>query len=102
MTGPMEIQDALSKTEIARRLNQIQKIGSEMEQRQAASLIKQKTTSNAGRTRRTDKTDLLIIGENKERKDKRYKQPSKSNSDDLETDRDAEDDADREHLDLKV
>ena len=40
MVQPLELSDALSKAELVGKLNQIQKAAPEMEQRQAASILK--------------------------------------------------------------
>jgi hypothetical protein len=72
MVEMADIADNLAKTELIRRLNQLQKANPEMEQRQATSTVRQKTSADAERTHESMKSDLLIItGDKKEQEEKR-------------------------------
>ena len=55
MIRPVELADTLSKTELVGKMCQIQKAGSEMEQRQAQSILKAKTTGDAEKTKEAEK-----------------------------------------------
>jgi len=98
---PLEIADTLSKTELVGKMYQIQKAGSEMEQRQAQSILKEKTTGDAEKTKQAEKSDLLVIGKDKPNEEgkKKYKKSEKEPDDD---DQDVTDENPPEHLDLKV
>ena len=47
MVRPIEIADMLSKTELISKINQKLKANSEMEQRQAETILKKKTTAES-------------------------------------------------------
>jgi len=101
MVQPLELSDALSKAELVGKLNQIQKAAPEMEQRQAASILKEKTTAEPGRTHQSEKSDMLIISGDKKRKEEK-----RGYRDDQEDDDEGDQDGGRkkkaEHLDLKI
>ncbi len=99
MIRPVELSDNLSKTEVAGKINQIQKAHSEMEQRQVAAAIKDKATVDAERTHETEKTDLIIISKDKEKQEEKNKDKKK---DDQRKDEESEPGSPPEHLDLKA
>jgi hypothetical protein len=101
MVRPIDLQDNLSKTQAAELMNQIQKAHGEMGQRQVADALKEKAQADLGRTKASEKSDMLIIRE--EQKRERREQTHKGKEDDRK-----ENDDDREpgeesssHLDLK-
>mgnify|MGYP001768429257 CR=1 FL=1 len=99
MIRPVELSDALSKAEVAGKINQIQKAGPEMDQRQVAMAIREKATVDAEKTHDLEKTDLIII--NKDKQDQ--EQNRKKKKEEKESDRDDEDEQPPlEHLDLKA
>jgi hypothetical protein len=61
MVQSSDIAGVLSSTEFVAKMKQKLKAAPEMEQRQAASEVKRKISSEAERTKETDKSDLLII-----------------------------------------
>jgi len=81
MVRPIDLQDNLSKTQAAERMNQIQKAHGEMGQRQVADTLKKKASADMARAKASEKTDMVIIRkekdkekqENKERKRKEDK-----------------------------
>ncbi len=101
MIRPVELSDALSKAEVAGKLSQMQKAHSEMEQRQVAAALKEKTNIDAEKTHETEKSDLVII--NKDRQNKEEKKKDRKKDDGPEE----EDEGDEKvppapHLDLKA
>jgi hypothetical protein len=101
MVQPLEIADTLSKTELVRKFKQIQKAASEMDQRQAASILKEKKTTDPERTKESEKSDLLVItGEKQTGHEK--KGPRKDASRKKEQNRDDAEKESPEHLDLKA
>jgi hypothetical protein len=101
MVNPMDIADTLSKTELVRKMYQTQKAGSEMEQRQAQSVLKEKTTGDAEKTKEAEKSDLLVISKDKP-KDEDKKKYKKSEKEPDEKDQEGAEDNPPEHLDLTV
>lgn len=99
MIRPVELSDNLSKTEVAGKINQIQKAHSEMEQRQVAAAIKDKATVDAERTHETEKSDLIIISKDKQKQEEKNKDKKK---DDQRKDDESEPGPPPEHLDLKA
>lgn len=101
MVQPLEIADTLSKTELVRKFKQILKAASEMDQRQAASILKEKKTTDPERTKESEKSDLLVITKEKqagqEKKGPRKDGSNKGDQDGDDTDREPPD-----HLDLKA
>jgi hypothetical protein len=101
MIRPVELTDALSKAEVAGKMSQIQKAHSEMEQRQVASALKEKTTIDAERTHEAEKTDQVIINKDKQnQEEKKNKQGKDKESGDQPDDEKTEDPP--AHLDLKA
>ncbi len=101
MIRPVELTDALSKAEVAGKINQIQKAHSEMEQRQVASALKEKINVDAEKTHRLEKSDIVIINQDKQNDEKKKREKKQ--------DKDSEKDSDQneslpsqEHLDLKA
>jgi len=99
MIRPVELSDNLSKTEVAGKINQIQKAHSEMEQRQVAAAMKEKATVDAERTHETEKSDLIIINKDKQKQDEQKKEKKK---DENRKDGEEESSPPPEHLDLKA
>jgi hypothetical protein len=99
MIRPVELSDALSKTEVAGKINQIQKASSEMEQRQAASIMKEKIATDAERTHQSEKSDLLVISKDKEKESKGKKEQNAKENPERKSGSEEEN---PEHLDLKV
>ena len=101
MVQSLEIADTLSKTELVRKFKQIQKAASEMDQRQAASILKEKKTTDPERTKESEKSDLLVITRERqagqEKKSPKRDGSSKGKRDGKDTDREPP-----EHLDLKA
>nr|MBN2278319.1 hypothetical protein [candidate division Zixibacteria bacterium] len=101
MVQAIELADALAKTELVRKHDQIQKAGSEMDQRQAASSLKEKTAAGTEKAQEAEKSDLVIISKDqeKEKEKKKFKKGEYREGDD-----DSEDDGTDEprHLDLKA
>jgi hypothetical protein len=99
MIRPVELSDNLSKTEVAGKINQIQKAHSEMEQRQAAAALKEQATVDAERTHETEKSDLIIINKDKQKQEEQKKDKKK---DEERKEGDEETSQPPEHLDLKA
>jgi len=100
MIQPVELTDALSKAEVAGKINQIQKAHSEMEQRQVASALKEKINTDAEKTHELNKSDLVIINQDKENKEKN-KEKKKDKESEQESAEDQPNPA-AQHLDLKA
>jgi hypothetical protein len=100
MVRPIDLQDNLSKTQAAERMNQIQKAHGEMGQRQVADALKEKALENMEKTKAGEKSDMVTIREEQKRKqDDRDKEKQYERKKD---DSDHNDDADSSpHLDLK-
>ena len=95
----MEIADVLSKTEIVAKLKQMKKASAEMEQRQASSIVKEKSTADPKRTKEPGKSDLLIITKDKDSGEEKKK--FKKNDDEEQSDnRDEQDESSPGHLDV--
>lgn len=78
MVRPIDLQDNLSKTQAAERMNQIQKAHGEMGQRQVADALKEKTSANMEKAKASEQMDMVIIRQDQEkgeseRRDKRRK-----------------------------
>jgi len=101
MVEPLDIADTISKTELVRKMYQTQKAGSEMEQRQAKSILKEKTAGDAEKTKETEKSDLLVISQDKP-KDEDKKKYKKNEKEPDENDQEEAEDEPPEHLDLTV
>jgi hypothetical protein len=81
MVQPIEIADTLSKTELVAKLNQKLKAASEMEQRQAETILKQKQAAESQTAGQTEKTDLVVI--NADREKGKEKKKFKHNEEDI-------------------
>lgn len=94
---PIELQDNLSKTQAAEKVNQIQKAHSEMEQRMAANALKEKSASGMEKPHEAEKMDMVII-----HKDDEKEEEKKKNQEKKEEQEETEDQAGRkpDHLDL--
>jgi hypothetical protein len=97
----LEILDALSKTELVGKMKQILKAIPEMEQRQAATILREKTSISAEKTQESEKSDLLVISKDKQEEEekKKYKKGKQSSGD---GDEEPGEDDKSEHLDLKA
>lgn len=96
MVRPIDLQDNLSKTQAAERMNQIQKAHGEMGQRQVADALKERTTAEAEKTRASEKTDMVIIRKDQEKENRRRKEKHDRNEKREEAEKESP-----EHLDLK-
>jgi hypothetical protein len=96
MVRPIDLQDNLSKTQAAERMNQIQKAHGEMGQRQVADALKEKTSADMEKTKASEKTDMVII-----RKEKNKDNPDQKGQKDKKNDREQSEGESTDHLDLK-
>ena len=71
MVRPIDLQDNLSKTQAAERMNQIQKAHGEMGQRQVADALKEKTTADLEKPKASEKTDMVIIRDEQKKEQER-------------------------------
>lgn len=96
MVRPIDLQDNLSKTQAAERMNQIQKAHGEMGQRQVADALKEKASADMEKAKASEKTDMVIIRKDREKgeADREDKRQKKENADQSE-------DQPQDHLDLK-
>jgi len=67
MVRPIDLQDNLSKTQAAERMNQIQKAHGEMGQRQVADALREEALENLKKTKASEKSDMVIIRKDQER-----------------------------------
>lgn len=67
MVRPIDLQDNLSKTQAAERMNQIQKAHGEMGQRQVADALKEKALEDLKRAKASEKSDMVVIRKDQER-----------------------------------
>ena len=97
MVRPIDLQDNLSKTQAAEKMNQIQKAHGEMAQRQVADALKEKASAELEKAKAGEKTDMVIIRkeQDKEKSDRRDKKRKDDARDQAETQT-------PDHLDLKV
>jgi hypothetical protein len=100
MVRPIDLQDNLSKTQAAERMNQIQKAHGEMGQRQVADALKEKVLEDLSKTKASQKGDMVTIRDEQKRKqDDREKE---QNEDREKKDSDQHEDEDSSpRLDLK-
>jgi hypothetical protein len=99
MVRPIDLQDNLSKTQAAERMNQIQKAHGEVSQKQAAEAIKARTMAEMEKPTASEQTDMVIIRKEQEKekkKDDHGRKPSDQDPDEEEQDESSE------HLDLKA
>jgi hypothetical protein len=101
MIQPVELSDALSKAEVAGKMNQIQKAHSEMEQRQVAAALKEKNNIDAEKTHELDKSDLVIIEKDKQNQEEKNKDKKKEDESGKES-ADENQPQPPEHLDVKA
>lgn len=97
MVRPIDMQDNLSKTQAAERMNQIQKSSGEIGQRTAANALKARTQAELEKTRASEKTDMVIIHHDKE-KDQKEEQDQQKKKDEPEESGETT----PEHLDLQA
>jgi len=97
MVRPIDMQDNLSKTQAAERMNQIQKSSGEIGQRAAANALKVRTQAEMERTRASEKPDMVIIhpDEEKENQEEQDKKKKKDDADESE-------ETPPDHLDLQA
>jgi len=97
MVRPIDMQDNLSKTQAAERMNQIQKSSGEIGQRTAANALKARTQADLERTRASEKTDMVVIrhDQEKEKQEEQDKKKKKDESDEPE-------ESPPDHLDLQA
>ena len=100
MVRPIDLQDNLSKTQAAERMNQIQKAHGEMGQRQVADALKQKALEDMKRAKASEKSDMVVIrkDQKRENREQAHREKRDERKDDEGNDRD--DDA-SPRLDLK-
>lgn len=96
MVRPIDLQDNLSKTQAAERMNQIQKAHGEMGQRQVADALKEKASADMERAKASEKTDMVIIREEQKKKDSDEKEKRDKKGARNQSENDS-----AEHLDLR-
>jgi len=101
MVRPVEIADTLSKTELIAKLFQMRKASSEMEQREAATVVEKKTIADAERTKEPEKSDLIVISKDMKEEEEKKRQPKKEKMAGGEN-QDETDDKPPDHLDVKA
>jgi len=101
MVRPIDLQDNLSKTQAAERVNQIQKAHGEMGQRQVADALKEKASAETERPRANEKTDMVTIRTDQKKEGRqRLKKGKDTDKEEAEDGEGSEDDS-SEHLDLR-
>lgn len=95
MVRPIDLQDNLSKTQAAERMNQIQKAHGEVGQRTMADALKERASADLERTHAGEKSDMVIIRREQE-KEKKKKDPEKKPV----PNKDHEEPPESEHLDV--
>ncbi len=99
MVRPIDLQDNLSKTQAAERMNQIQKAHGEMGQRQVADSLREKALEDLKRAKASEKTDMVVIRKDQERE--KREQAHKEKRDDTRKDEgNGSDDDSSRRLDL--
>jgi hypothetical protein len=98
MVRPIDLQDNLSKTQAAERMNQIQKAHGEMGQRQVADALKEKALEDMSKAKASEKSDMVVIRKDQERENR--EQMPREKRDGKKDDEGNDDDSSR-HLDLK-
>jgi hypothetical protein len=100
MVRPIDLQDNLSKTQAAERMNQIQKAHGEMGQRQVADELKEKASEAMKKARASEKTDMVIIREDQKKQKEKQEGQDKKNKKENGREEKFEGDS-SEHLDLR-
>ena len=100
MVRPIDLQDNLSKTQAAERMNQIQKAHGEMGQRQVADALKEKALEDLKRAKASEKSDMVVIRKDQEREKREQAQKEKRDERKDDEGNDRDDDA-SPRLDLK-
>ena len=96
MVRPIDLQDNLSKTQAAERMNQIQKAHGEMGQRQVAHPLKKKASAEMEKAKASKKADMVII-----RKEQKKDNPDQKDKKDRREKKDKpEGDDSKDHLDI--
>lgn len=101
MVRPIEIADTLSKTELVAKMKEKLKASPDLEQREAAESLKEKTSADAARTKETERGDLLIISNDQRKEGEKRKLKNKQDEPE-ETPDEETDEEQPEHLDLKA
>jgi hypothetical protein len=96
MVRPIDLQDNLSKTQAAERMNQIQKAHGEMGQRQVADALKEKATADMEKAKASEKADMVIIRKEKNKQDSGRKGKKQKDDDRNQSEKEPQD-----RLDLK-
>lgn len=99
MVRPIDLQDNLSKTQAAERMNQIQKAHGEMGQRQVAEALKEKALEDLTRAKASEKSDMVVIRKDQER-EKREQTHKEKRDDTRKDERNGNDDDSSRRLDL--
>lgn len=68
MVQPIAVVDNLAKTPLAERVNQLQKVAPDTDQRQAAQVVDQHNVQKQRQAVPTEKTDEAIIHRDRDRK----------------------------------
>jgi hypothetical protein len=98
MVRPIDLQDNLSKTQAAERMNQIQKAHGEMGQRQVADALKEKALEDMKRAKASEKSDMVVIRKDQKRENREQEQKKKRDGGKADGGNDQDDDS--RHLDL--
>jgi len=101
MVRPIDLQDNLSKTQAAERVNQIQKAHGEMGQRQVADALKEKASAEAERPRANEKTDMVTIRTDEKKEGRHRLKKGKDTSKEKVEDGEGSEEDSSEHLDLR-
>ncbi len=100
MVRPIDLQDNLSKTQAAERMNQIQKAHGEMGQRQVADALKEKALEDLKRAKASEKSDMVVIRKDQEREKREQAHKEKRDGKKDDEGKGNDDDSSR-RLDLK-
>lgn len=77
MVRPIDMQDNLSKTQGAERVNQIQKAAPEVEQRHAAQVVQEQQTQKQREAQEPERTDEALIHRDREKEQSPDKEKKK-------------------------
>lgn len=98
MVRPIDLQDNLSKTQAAERMNRIQKAHGEMGQRRVADALKEKALEDMKRAKASEKSDTVVIRKDQKRENR--EQARKKKRDGRKSDEENDQDVASRHLDL--
>ena len=102
MVRPIDLQANLAKTQAAERVAQIQKAHGEVGQKQIAEAFKKQAADAMNKAKATEKSDMVIIGneENEEKKkEKNKKKKMNSQEENIEKSETGDNNAPK-HLDI--